>query len=116
MSSWGVGGLVPKEEIERAEQRIKQWKKDNPFPSCETCKHKLVTILKYRKYRGEYMIKESTEKYELNLNFKTGDFATRRPKKCEGYEYGQNHYVFESKKAQRRFDKAQEKAEKPKEG
>jgi len=83
-----IGGLVPKEERERV---TKEYRRKHPFPSCATCVHKQITVLKYRKYNGEIIIKESTGKCELNLDFDSSG-ALRRAVKCVGYETGKSQY------------------------
>lgn len=91
MSSWKLGELVPKEEIESVK---KEYDRKYPFPSCESCKHKQIIVLKYRKYKGKITIKDSTEKCDLNLET---DSSLRRAVKCVGYEVGENQYIFEKK-------------------
>ena len=88
-----VGGLIPQEEIERFK---KEYDKTHPFPSCVICKHKQIIVLKYRKYKGEIYVKESTEKCELNLDYESG-FAMRRAVECVDYEAGENQYIIKKR-------------------
>jgi hypothetical protein len=90
--------LVPKEEIEHVLKEGKEYLRTHPFPSCDTCKNKQITVLKYRKYKGEITIKESTEKCKLNLDFDNSPFPpNRRAIKCVGYEHGDNEYIIAKK-------------------
>ena len=84
--------IIPQEEIERF---IKEYDKTHPFPSCGLCKNKQITVLKYRKYKGEIRINECIEGCKLNLDF--DNVSLRRAVKCAGYKHGDNEYTIKKK-------------------
>ena len=101
--SVSLGGLVPKEEIDRvmksAKESDERWKKENSYLSCNRCQHLIVTVLTY--YYEDYEIgpdgfraydehgKRKRLKWivdyeghcKLDLNVNTSE---RCPTKCEG--------------------------------
>ena len=86
-----IGNLVPKEEIERV---MKEYDETHIYPSCGLCKHTQIIILKFRRWKGKIIIKESKEQCDLGLDFE-GTYPPKRVNKCLGYEKGENYFIEE---------------------
>ena len=96
-----IGGLVPREEIERRLAKIIAKNKKLKFPSCANCKHTIIVPLKYRRERGKKLVTEMKEYCELDLDFK-GWNAAMRIHKCDGFEEGERLFIVGKRKRRMR--------------
>jgi hypothetical protein len=95
MSPWELGGLVPKEEIDRVLKRMEEEGKRRIYPSCPTCQHK-VCVGRSCMYRCKPAFDLFDDYCDLDLEYegeKSFPPWPLREKECRRYEQGDKQII-----------------------